>query len=85
MWGILPTSERLHRILPKLYVTPACPLCNQDGRGPTEDINHALMDCEANGATPANLMTLLRSYQPGITATQVLALDLEMEHTLIGN
>ena len=82
MWGILPTRKRLHRILPKLYLTPVCPLCNQEGRGPTEDIRHALMDCKANGATPANLMTLLRLYQPGITATQVLALDLEIDSSM---
>ena len=68
MWGILPTRKMLHRILPKLYLTSVCPLCNQEGRGPIEDTRHTLVDCRANGETPANLMTLLRLYQPGITA-----------------
>ena len=79
MWGILPTREMLHRILPKIYLTSVCPLCSQDVRGPTEDISHALMDCEANRETPASLTTLLRTYQPAITTTQVLALDLEID------
>ena len=37
------------------------------------------MDCAANKEAPADLMTLLRSYQPAITRTQVLALDLEVD------
>ena len=72
----------MHRILPKLYLTSVCPLCNQEGRGPIEDTRHTLVDCRANGETPANLMTLLRLYQPGITATQVLALDLEVDSSM---
>ena len=40
------------------------------------------MNCEANGATPANLMTLQRLYQPGITVTQVLPLDLEIDSSM---
>ena len=37
------------------------------------------MDCEANQGTPADLMALLRSYQPAITTKQVLALDIEVD------
>ena len=79
MWGILLTRERLHRMLSKLYLTNACPLCSQDNREPKEDLKHALMDCAANKEAPADLMTLLRSFQPTITKTQVLALDLEVD------
>ena len=79
MWGILPTRERLHRILPKTYLTNASPLCSQVDREHREYVGHALMDCEANQGTPADLMALLRTYQPAITTTQVLALDLEVD------
>ena len=79
MWGILPTRERLHRILPKIYLTNLCPLCNQEDRELREDAGHALMDCKANLGSPALLMALLRTYQPDITTAQVLALDIEVD------
>ena len=79
MWGILPTRERLHKIMPKLYLTNACPLCNQAGGDQREDTGHALMDCEANQGTPSDLMALLRTYQPAITTRQVLALEIEVD------
>ena len=79
MWGILPTRERLHRILPRIYLTNFCPLCSQADHELREDAVHALMDCEANQGSPAVLMALLRTYQPGITTSQVLALDIEVD------
>ena len=79
MWGILPTRERLHRVLPKMYITNFCPLCSEAGRDLREDAGHALIECEANQGSPALLMSLLRTYQPGITTAQVLALDIEVD------
>ena len=79
MWGILPTRERLHRNLPKIYLINLCPLCSQEDRELREDAGHALMDCKANLGSPALLMALLRTYQPDITTAQVLALDIEVD------
>ena len=70
--------ERLHRILSTTYLTSLCPLCNQEGRELKEDAVHALLECEANQESPTILMPLLRTHQSGITAIQVLALEIEV-------
>ena len=76
LWGILPTPERVARILPS--TSAVCKLCDR-GQGEQQHIGtleHCMFSCPGNEGTGQILLSGLRSYIPGITPTQVLTLDI---------
>ena len=54
---ILPTADRLHRILPNS--SPFCNRCNGEN---IETLEHALVECSANGGVGHALMALVTHY-----------------------
>jgi hypothetical protein len=84
IWGILPTRERIHRILPRTTQSADCRLCGQGpGERPAaESALHALVTCPANQGLPDMLLALLRGHMPGLRCEQMLALDLELDETM---
>ena len=82
LWGIIPTKERLHKILPKQYKTPYCSLCSTTETKNIEDLNHALIQCKANQDLPQLLLYMLQTHQPQITYKKILTLDLNIETSL---
>ena len=79
LWGILPTREGLHKILPKQYPITICALCDRAGRPAPETLLHAVMECPENLEIPAFLLIELKSYVPGLTNTQVITIDIGLE------
>ena len=71
---ILPTAERVSRILPKN--SPICTKC--DGNVP-ETIQHALFDCHGNHQVGQVLLTGLSKYLPNLTPIQILTLNLDTD------
>ena len=82
LWGILPSKDRLHRIMPRNYPNPLCPLCTTPGHSRPETFAHALTECEANKDLPALLLDHLQVHIPGLAFRQLLPLDLELEDSL---
>ena len=78
-WKILPSKERLAKILPKIYKSPTCQLCLPTETRVPETLEHALFNCTANDTLPQLLMTLLSSYTPNVTPERILTLDLDIE------
>ena len=74
-WGILPCKARLAKIFPKN--TPGCNLC-----GAPETLQHALLTCPGNQGVPGKLVSLLRTYSPGLRDDQVLTLDFDLDDTM---
>ena len=74
-WGILPCKARLARIIPNN--NPGCGLC-----GAPETLEHALLTCPGNKGVPGQLVSLVRTYSPGVRDNQVLTLDFEMDDTM---
>ena len=77
VWGILPSRARVAKILPKS--SPDCQLCNHTGARISETLEHALFSCEGNREIPGLLLTLLLSYDPEVTATKLLTLDIALD------
>jgi hypothetical protein len=84
IWGILPTKERTHRILPHTVQSPDCRLCGQGpGERPAaESALHALVTCPANLGLPDMLLALLRVYIPGLRCEQMLAIDFALDENM---
>ena len=79
LWGILPTRVRLNKILPIQYQITICALCDKSGRQTPETLLHAIMECPENQEIPALLLTELQSSTPGLTYSQVISLDLDID------
>ena len=77
--GNPPHQVRLHKILPIQYQITICALCDKVGRQAPETLLHAMMECPENLEIPALLLTELQSSMSGLTYTQVITLDLEVE------
>ena len=73
--NILPTQERLSRILPNTN-SPACTLCNSIQ---TCNLVHAMFLCDNNSNTAQWLLQLLQKQVPNLTPQQVILLDLNLE------
>ena len=76
--NILPTQERLHRILPSVS-SPLCTLCNSQN---TCSLPHALFTCSYNCEVGNWLTHVLSKYVLAITPQQVILLDLNIEDKL---
>ena len=77
--NILPTGERLARILPAS--SPYCSRCG--GEIPNiETLYHAFFACPANGGVTASLVTCLSQYLPQVTPLSILTLNFEVEPSL---
>ena len=74
---ILPTAERVARILPKQ--TPLCTRCNEDA---PETIHHAMLECNGNQDASTTLLVGLKLYITNLTPTMVLTLDYDIEESL---
>ena len=79
LWGILPTRERLHRILPHLYPTTCCQLCGSEGQRVPETFLHSLGNCKGNHGLPTLLLDLLHRLQVDVTLHQVLTMHIEID------
>ena len=76
---ILPTQERLHRA--KKEANPRCkaPGCTS---GDVGDLQHSLVQCEANQLVGKKLMETLSQYQPTISTEAALRLEFSVEDDL---
>ena len=74
--GLLPTQDRVHRILRDRSPSPLCKLC-QDAV--VEDLKHAFFSCSHNNNAGAHLLTYMSSYVPGLSTNQLLHLNLDLE------
>ena len=82
LWGILPTRERLNKILPLSYSNPLCQLCGDESQKHSESLIHALMQCKANKELPTLLLKTLQHQQPTLTFVNLITLDLDLDPTL---
>ena len=73
---ILPTAERVARILPNQ--SPHCSRCNNN-KPAIETLKHAMFDCEASQPASSVLLQGLRKAVPGITPSRVLTLDFDCQ------
>ena len=78
-WKILPSKERLAKILPKTNQSPLCQLCLPNTTKVPETLDHALFSCTGNYSLPQLLLTLLGSYIQNVTPERILTLDLDIE------
>ena len=76
-WGILPCKARVSKFKP--HVSANCQLCDTNT---PETLEHAFYSCTGNQSIPVKLMSLLRTYEPGIEVHQVLNLDLNLDDSL---
>ena len=76
--NVLPTQERLHRIL-KSVSSPNCNLCTSRE---TCNLVHALFSCRHNKEVGDWLLLKLRYYIPNIVPQQVILLDLDVKKDL---
>ena len=76
---ILPTQERLHRTK-----NEASPLCKAPGCDHTavDDLEHCLVECQANQGVGRHLLDTLRKYQPNLSTAKALRLELEVSEDL---
>ena len=77
VWGILPHRARVSKFLPN--TSPDCQLCTYMGASVPETLEHALFSCEGNRETPGLLIVLLQGYDPEITPTKLLTLDIALD------
>ena len=71
---ILPTAERVSRILPNQ--SPNCTRCRGNATA-VETLQHAMFDCSENHQVGAVLLQGLRKLIPSINPTKILTLDFE--------
>ena len=76
--NILPTQQRLHRILPSV-TSPQCNLCETQS---ICSLSHALFTCSYNAEVGIWLIRALSRVIPGVTAQQVILLDLNTDSKL---
>ena len=76
--NILPTQERLHKILPSIP-SPVCTLCESNT---ICNLVHALFTCSYNHDVGHWLLQMIRSKAPEISPQQVTLLDLNLEDKL---
>ena len=73
---LLPTQDRVHRIVRKTTPSPHCQLC-QDGV--VEDLQHAFFSCSFNANTGEVLRRCLSTLMPRLTRSQILVLNFDLE------
>ena len=73
---ILPTAERVARILPNQ--SPHCSRCNTNNQT-IETLQHAMFDCEASQPASSVLLQGLRRSVPEITPSRILTLDFDCQ------
>ena len=69
---ILPTGERVSRILPNQ--TPTCTRCRDSGPS-IDTLQHAMFDCSESQEAGAVLLAGLRNLIPTLTPAQILTLE----------
>ena len=73
---LLPTQDRVHRIVRNTTPSPNCKLCNDEV---IEDLEHAFFYCNFNSDTGTLLRRSISSLVPSISASQILTLTLEVD------
>jgi hypothetical protein len=73
--NILPTQQRLHRILPSV-TSPQCNLCDSQN---ICSLSHALFMCNYNAEVGSWLIKILNKLIPGVTAQKIILLDLNID------
>ena len=76
--NILPTQQRLHRILPSV-TSPQCNLCDSQS---ICSLPHALITCSYNAGVGSWLIRALSRVIPGVSEQQVILLDLNIDSKL---
>ena len=76
---ILPTAERIARILPNQ--SPHCSRCRANGQH-IETLQHAMFECSASHAASTVLVTGLKNILPSITPTRILTLNFDCQEDL---
>ena len=76
--NILPTQQRLNRILPGVN-SPQCTLCPTQN---TSDLSHALFTCDYNVEVGNWLLSILGRVIHGVTPEQLILLNLNVERDL---
>ena len=75
--NLLPTQERLHRVLPNKVLSPTCSLCPQATCG---DQLHSLILCPFNNGVGLWLYRCIRQLFPDLESTQLISLNFETNH-----
>ena len=73
---LLPTQDRLHRIVRITTPSPNCKHCQDQV---PEDLAHAFFGCNFNSNAGTLLLRSLSSLVPGITAPQILCLSVPVD------
>ena len=73
---ILPTEERLSRILPNS--SPSCKFCSEQV---SANLEHCFFYCNLTRTVGNQVLTLCETFCPGTTPSQVLRLELHVEQT----
>ena len=73
---LLPTQQRLNKILSSKVTSPNCQLCQM---GKIEDLHHCFFQCHFNQNVHQLLLQFLSLLMPGISTSQVLVLGFEAE------
>ena len=73
---LLPTQDRVSRILKNKSSSPLCQHCQEQV---VEDLQHAFFKCSFNRDAGTLLLNCLDSYMPGLSTTQILHLNFELE------
>ena len=73
---ILPTEERLSRILPNS--SPSCKFCSEQV---SADLEHCFFYCNLTRTVGTQVLNLCLTFCPGITPSQVLRLELHVDQT----
>ena len=73
---LLPTQQRLNKILSSKVTSPNCQLCQM---GKIEDLHHCFFQCNFNQNVHQLLLQFLSLLMPGISTSQVLVLGFESE------
>ena len=75
--NLLPTQERLHRVLPNKVLSPTCVLCPQATHS---DQLHSLILCPFNNGVGVWLYRCIRQLFPDLETPQLIALNFETNH-----
>ena len=73
---LLPTQDRVSKIVRSQNSSSSCQLCQEDR---VEDLMHAFFMCSFNGNAGNILLRCLSSIVPGLSSSQVLLLNLDLE------
>jgi hypothetical protein len=69
--GLLVTRQRLHHLTPAATAT-----CTHFEEQVDENLQHALIQCSYNSGTGQNLLRVVQTYVPAMSATSLLCLEL---------